>query len=182
MKLVQIRSFSGRYSVQIKENTDQKKLGIWTLFAQWGLMLIFFHSFYGIILTEPCTVFLSIQPLLLDSLRLWIVLILCFYLNNCFVTKLLEICSTLLMTLFFNSRLFWNFLLMAPRTPVPSFTTVRLQTYQEIYYRLLQHINPFLAATESTKKGGNVFVMRLLFDRFLVDSKNFNLPVSSESS
>ena len=49
----------------------RKKLGIWTLFAQWGLTLIFFHSFYGIILAEPCTVFLSIQPLLLDSLRLW---------------------------------------------------------------------------------------------------------------
>ena len=58
---------------------------------------------------------------------------------------------------------------MAPRTLVPSFTTVRLQTYQETYYRLLQHINPFLVATESTKKGGNVFVMRLtIFGCYLI--------------
>ena len=37
MKSVQIRSFSGPYfpySVQMQENTDQKKLVIWTLFTQ----------------------------------------------------------------------------------------------------------------------------------------------------
>ena len=34
MKSVQIRSFSDPYSVRMRENTDQKKLRIWTLFTQ----------------------------------------------------------------------------------------------------------------------------------------------------
>ena len=35
VKSVQVRSFSSPYSVRIQENTDQKKLHIWTLFTQW---------------------------------------------------------------------------------------------------------------------------------------------------
>ena len=34
VKSVQMRSFSGPYSVQMRENTDQKKLRIWTHFMQ----------------------------------------------------------------------------------------------------------------------------------------------------
>ena len=37
-KFFLIRTFRSKspYSVQIRENTDQKKLRIWTLFTQWG--------------------------------------------------------------------------------------------------------------------------------------------------
>ena len=37
VKSVQIRSSFGPYSVQIRENTDQKKLHIWTLSAWYSL-------------------------------------------------------------------------------------------------------------------------------------------------
>ena len=53
MKIVQIRSFFCSvfscvrglnteiyYSVRIKENTDQKKIRIWTLFTQWSLKVV----------------------------------------------------------------------------------------------------------------------------------------------
>ena len=41
VKSVQIRSISP-YSVRTRENTDQKKLRIWTLFTQWNFYLLIY--------------------------------------------------------------------------------------------------------------------------------------------
>ena len=39
-KVSKYGDFSGRYSVRIQENTDQKKLHIWTLFTQRNAFLV----------------------------------------------------------------------------------------------------------------------------------------------
>ena len=43
-KIVEIRNFSGPYSVQIRENTDQKRLHIWAFFMQWWIFQNLFFS------------------------------------------------------------------------------------------------------------------------------------------
>ena len=55
VKSVQIRSISP-YSVRTRENTDQKKLRIWTLFTQWNLQKAQNRSYLVCWLKHKCSV------------------------------------------------------------------------------------------------------------------------------
>ena len=60
------------YLVQIQENTDQKKLRIWTLFTQWGSFLPI-QSIQLIIMVKPSVVYpntISLIALMFCSLQI----------------------------------------------------------------------------------------------------------------